>query len=79
MAMQKCSNCSAPLSLGEVDSIQPCNYCGTENRMLDPSKQGMNITINSNFSGLLIPVVVFLPSLCRRNQPGDFHDDKRSS
>ena len=46
MAIQKCDNCSAPLELAAIGSIQRCNYCGTENRILDPAAEEQEPPVN---------------------------------
>ena len=59
MGVQKCSNCSAPLELGEIGSVQVCAYCGTENRIMGPSQKVVTIH-TSKQSSVLIPIFIAL-------------------
>ena len=59
MGAQKCSNCSAPLELGEIGSVQVCAYCGTDNRIIDPSQKEVTIH-DSDQTSILIPIFIAL-------------------
>ena len=59
MGAQKCSNCSAPLDLGDIGSVQVCAYCGTENRIMDPSHKVVPIHESDQHS-ILIPIFIAL-------------------
>lgn len=55
MAMQKCDNCSAPLELAEIGSIQRCKYCGIENRILEPQTTSSPDTpVKSKLAAIII-------------------------
>lgn len=59
MGVQKCSNCSAPLELGVIGSVQVCAYCGAENRIM-VADQKESSTHESEQNSILIPIFIAL-------------------